>query len=66
MSTNINGVELYNLLSGGYSNLQLNEKTVDALNVFPVPDGDTGSNMVMTLSGGVAAASGIDSVENIF
>lgn len=29
--------------------LRQNKKTVDALNVFPVPDGDTGTNMSLTM-----------------
>ncbi len=37
----------------GAAKLQQNVKTVDSLNVFPVPDGDTGTNMNMTLSAGV-------------
>lgn len=64
-STTINGVDLYNLFVGGYQNLVLNEKTVDALNVFPVPDGDTGSNMVMTLSGGIEAAKDITDADKM-
>lgn len=39
---------LKNIFIGGYKNLELNKSTVDALNVFPVPDGDTGTNMSMT------------------
>ncbi len=34
----------------GANNLYNHKKTVDELNVFPVPDGDTGTNMSMTLS----------------
>lgn len=34
---------------GGYQNLSVNKHTVDSLNVFPVPDGDTGTNMTMTV-----------------
>lgn len=54
--TCLDAKQLYELFCGGYKNLQKNEKMVDALNVFPVPDGDTGSNMVRTLSGGITAA----------
>lgn len=35
---------------GGAQLLKLNKSAVDALNVFPVPDGDTGTNMSMTVS----------------
>lgn len=37
----------------GCLNLKANIKTVNDLNVFPIPDGDTGENMYMTISGGV-------------
>ncbi|MDD4291408.1 MAG: DAK2 domain-containing protein [Clostridia bacterium] len=36
------------LITGGKL-LELNKNTVDALNVFPVPDGDTGTNMSLTM-----------------
>jgi len=41
------------LVINGAENLRLNYQTIDALNVFPVPDGDTGTNMKMTVDGGV-------------
>ena len=45
--------ELYKqLVINGAANLSANYKTVDALNVFPVPDGDTGTNMRMTIEAG--------------
>ena len=34
----------------GANNIENNRQKVDALNVFPVPDGDTGTNMSMTLN----------------
>lgn len=49
----IDGLLLKDLFSAGLSNLRANEKTVNDLNVFPVPDGDTGSNMRMTIENGV-------------
>lgn len=57
----INGQELYSLFSGALLGLKKNEQTLNALNVFPVPDGDTGSNMLKTLVGGVEATDKIDS-----
>ncbi len=39
----------------GAAKLRGNAKTVNELNVFPVPDGDTGENMARTIEGGVAA-----------
>lgn len=45
--------ELYKfLVINGYENLKANYHYVDSLNVFPVPDGDTGINMKMTIEGG--------------
>ena len=45
--------ELYKeLVINGAANLALHYKEVDALNVFPVPDGDTGTNMRMTIEAG--------------
>nr|WP_202407239.1 DAK2 domain-containing protein [Pseudalkalibacillus hwajinpoensis] len=38
----------------GANNLSKNAKMVDALNVFPVPDGDTGTNMNLTITSGAA------------
>ena len=49
----LNGEELYTLFTNGYRNLKQNASTVDALNVFPIPDGDTGKNMSMTWLGGI-------------
>lgn len=39
---------LKNIFIGGYKYLELNKAYIDSLNVFPVPDGDTGTNMSMT------------------
>jgi len=38
--------------------LEANAAAVDALNVYPVPDGDTGSNMMLTMRSGLAALQG--------
>lgn len=37
------------VLQGAYANLENNKQTVNNLNVFPVPDGDTGTNMSLTV-----------------
>ena len=37
----------------GASNLKANCESVNALNVFPIPDGDTGDNMFMTINSGI-------------
>ena len=49
----INGEQLKNMLMAGAANLSRHIEQVDALNVFPVPDGDTGTNMNLTMSSGV-------------
>lgn len=46
------------MVKGGAAELRANVKVVNDLNVFPVPDGDTGDNMSMTAEGGVSAISG--------
>ncbi len=45
----IDGLALKNLVEAGLLWLRTNHQSVNALNVFPVPDGDTGTNMVMTM-----------------
>ena len=45
----IDGFALKNLASAGLTWLRTNQELVNALNVFPVPDGDTGTNMVLTM-----------------
>ena len=49
----LTGEDLYSLFTNGYRNLKQNASIVDALNVFPIPDGDTGKNMSMTWLGGI-------------
>ena len=41
----------YKMLCSGANLLATNCETINNMNVFPVPDGDTGSNMTMTMSG---------------
>jgi len=45
----INGQSMKRLIEAGLIWLRTNQQTVNALNVFPVPDGDTGTNMVLTM-----------------
>jgi DAK2 domain fusion protein YloV len=45
----IDGQSLKKLVAAGLAWLRTNQQTVNSLNVFPVPDGDTGVNMVLTL-----------------
>ena len=45
----INGVTLYEMLLSGAAAMEEDRTRIDDLNVFPVPDGDTGSNMTTTV-----------------
>lgn len=57
MSTNkIDAIVLKKALIGALNSLGENKEVVDALNVFPVPDGDTGTNMLLTMKSAVANA----------
>jgi DAK2 domain fusion protein YloV len=49
----IEGEMFVQMLVEGANNLSANSKKIDALNVFPVPDGDTGTNMNLTITSGV-------------
>ena len=51
----INGKQLRDAFISGSNNLFNKKSEVDALNVFPVPDGDTGTNMSMTIGNGAKA-----------
>ena len=50
----ISGKEFREMLESGCANLNNRRKDVDALNVFPVPDGDTGTNMSLTFTSGIS------------
>ena len=49
MQKNINGAVLRKMMVTAVKYLEVNRQMVDSLNVFPVPDGDTGTNMSLTL-----------------
>lgn len=51
----IDGIQFANMIRGGAATLSEHRKLVNELNVFPIPDGDTGDNMYMTISSGVEA-----------
>lgn len=53
MLKSINGTTFRKMLNAGAKVLNDNKKFVDSLNVFPVPDGDTGTNMSLTLNSAV-------------
>lgn len=53
MQKTVNGTEFRKMVASGARMLEINRAKVDALNVFPVPDGDTGTNMSLTLQSAV-------------
>ena len=64
------GVELMAALRSGSDRLESRVAEVNALNVFPVPDGDTGTNMLATLKAAIAAgeatlATGVTSIDQV-
>ena len=48
-TTTVAGQDLRDMFSAATSWLEKNSADIDALNVFPVPDGDTGTNMLLTM-----------------
>lgn len=63
----INASKLQQMIIGAYEYLDENKELVNELNVFPVPDGDTGTNMNMTIKSGLDKVnkSNISSVEEV-
>ncbi|MFI3251684.1 MAG: DAK2 domain-containing protein [bacterium] len=57
---NVNGSLLKKMVINGAINLKNNYQEIDRLNVFPVPDGDTGTNMQMTMMAGVKEISNLE------
>lgn len=58
----INGPCYKNALISGANNISRHKKEIDSLNIFPVPDGDTGTNMSMTISAAVTALEEMNSM----
>ncbi len=58
----IDGKLMAACVKAGAARLEKNEALINQLNVFPVPDGDTGSNMLTTLRGGLSAAKNTDNL----
>lgn len=56
--TSIDGMMLKEMFLSGAALLERNRQNVDALNVFPVPDGDTGTNMSQTMNAAVRELNG--------
>lgn len=53
----LDGITYMAMIRAGMKNLAGNVRLINDLNVFPIPDGDTGDNMLMTMKGGSAAFS---------
>jgi len=59
----LNGTMYARMIHAGTENLRVHAQAINNLNVFPIPDGDTGDNMLLTMLGGSnAVASGTESV----
>ena len=50
MRQTINGADLRRLIISAAASIEINKQALNELNVFPVPDGDTGTNMSMTIN----------------
>lgn len=55
----INGVMLQKMFLAGAKNLEAKKEWINELNVFPVPDGDTGTNMTLTIMSAAKEVGGI-------
>ena len=56
----LNGSDLAAMFTAAAAALERNVEAINALNVFPVPDGDTGTNMYLTMQSGIDDLSAID------
>ena len=63
-TTCLTGKLFLDMLRSGAANLELHSSEVNDLNVFPIPDGDTGSNMTLTIQGGVNASCNTESLSD--
>lgn len=61
MANTISGSLFRKMVTNGAINLKNNHQEINHLNVFPVPDGDTGTNMQMTMMAGIKEVSALDS-----
>lgn len=60
MLKTIDGFHFRNIIDSGVRYLENNINVINDLNVFPVPDGDTGTNMVLTVKNGLASINNTD------
>lgn len=56
----IDGLKFREMIISGADNLRQHADYVDSLNVFPVPDGDTGTNMNLSMTSGANEVEGLD------
>ena len=56
----LDGQDFLKMVEAGSKKLILDIERINSLNVFPVPDGDTGTNMRMTIEGGIIEAKKLD------
>ena len=61
MRETINGADLRRMIISAAAAIEINKQALNELNVFPVPDGDTGTNMSMTIN---SAASDLRKTED--
>ena len=61
MKQTISGADLRRMIISAAASIEINKKKLNELNVFPVPDGDTGTNMSMTIN---AAANDLRKAED--
>ena len=54
MRQTVNGAELRRLIISAAASVEIHKQQLNELNVFPVPDGDTGTNMSMTINAAAA------------
>ena len=54
MRQTINGADFRRLIISAAASIEINKQGLNELNVFPVPDGDTGTNMSMTINAAAA------------
>ena len=62
MRMTMNGADFRKLILSAAASIEINKQKLNELNVFPVPDGDTGTNMSMTIN---AAANDLRKVEDV-
>ncbi|MDR1821807.1 MAG: DAK2 domain-containing protein, partial [Oscillospiraceae bacterium] len=55
MVNTISGAMFFDMVQNAAAAIEINKQEVNELNVFPVPDGDTGTNMSMTMNAGAKA-----------